>query len=83
MRDTPRPRGERFLEHHDVRQPFRGVVGSQTTRRMKPQPEPPARSRSAEAACPAQGLLSISFTSAHKTRLTGVATPSAWPRRTT
>ncbi|HET8748706.1 MAG TPA: HAD family hydrolase [Ramlibacter sp.] len=34
------PRVERFLEHYGVRQLFRVVVGSQTTRRMKPHPEP-------------------------------------------
>jgi HAD superfamily hydrolase (TIGR01549 family) len=34
------PRVERFLEHYGVRELFRLVVGSQTTRRMKPHPEP-------------------------------------------
>lgn len=34
------PRVERFLEHYGVRQHFAAVVGSQTTRRMKPHPEP-------------------------------------------
>lgn len=31
---------ERFLEHYRVRQHFAAVVGSQTTRRMKPYPDP-------------------------------------------
>ncbi|MBL0420101.1 HAD family hydrolase [Ramlibacter sp. AW1] len=34
------PRVERFLEHYGVRQHFKAVVGAQTTRRMKPHPEP-------------------------------------------
>jgi len=34
------PRVERFLEHYGVRDLFHLVVGSQTTRRMKPHPEP-------------------------------------------
>lgn len=34
------PRIERFLEHYEVRQHFVAVVGAQTTRRMKPHPEP-------------------------------------------
>jgi HAD superfamily hydrolase (TIGR01549 family) len=34
------PRVERFLEHYGVRELFQLVVGSQTTRRMKPHPEP-------------------------------------------
>jgi N-acetyl-D-muramate 6-phosphate phosphatase len=34
------PRVERFLEHYGVRDLFTAVVGSQTTRRMKPHPEP-------------------------------------------
>jgi HAD superfamily hydrolase (TIGR01549 family) len=34
------PRVERFLEHFGVRELFKVVVGSQTTRRMKPHPEP-------------------------------------------
>ena len=34
------PRVERFLEHYGVRDLFRAVVGAQTTRRMKPHPEP-------------------------------------------
>jgi len=34
------PRVERFLEHYGVRQHFAAVVGAQTTRRMKPHPEP-------------------------------------------
>ena len=34
------PRVERFLEHFGVRDLFRIVVGAQTTRRMKPHPEP-------------------------------------------
>ncbi|MDB5913005.1 MAG: hypothetical protein JWP22_1680 [Ramlibacter sp.] len=34
------PRVERFLEHYGVRQLFTAVVGAQTTRRMKPHPEP-------------------------------------------
>ena len=34
------PRVERFLEHYKVRDLFSAVVGSQTTQRMKPHPEP-------------------------------------------
>jgi HAD superfamily hydrolase (TIGR01549 family) len=34
------PRVERFLEHYGVRGVFTAVVGAQTTRRMKPHPEP-------------------------------------------
>jgi HAD superfamily hydrolase (TIGR01549 family) len=34
------PRVERFLEHFGVRELFKVVVGAQTTRRMKPHPEP-------------------------------------------
>lgn len=34
------PRVERFLEHFKVRQHFVAVVGSQTTARMKPHPDP-------------------------------------------
>lgn len=34
------PRVERFLEHYGVREHFTAVVGAQTTRRMKPHPEP-------------------------------------------
>ena len=34
------PRVERFLVHYGVRDLFRVVVGAQTTRRMKPHPEP-------------------------------------------
>ncbi|TFY99160.1 HAD family hydrolase [Ramlibacter henchirensis] len=34
------PRVERFLEHYGVRKHFTAVIGSQTTRRMKPHPEP-------------------------------------------
>jgi len=34
------PRVERFLAHYGVRDLFTAVIGSQTTRRMKPHPEP-------------------------------------------
>ena len=34
------PRIERFLEHYGVREHFVAVVGAETTRRMKPHPEP-------------------------------------------
>ncbi len=34
------PRVERFLKHYGVLDHFKAVVGSQTTRRMKPHPEP-------------------------------------------
>lgn len=34
------PRVERFLQHYGVRQHFVQVIGAQTTRRMKPHPEP-------------------------------------------
>jgi phosphoglycolate phosphatase-like HAD superfamily hydrolase len=34
------PRVDRFLRHYDVRELFTEVVGAQSTRRMKPHPEP-------------------------------------------
>ena len=34
------PRVDRFLKHYDVRECFVEVIGAQTTRRMKPHPEP-------------------------------------------
>lgn len=34
------PRVERFLHHYGVRELFTEVIGAQTTRRMKPHPEP-------------------------------------------
>ena len=34
------PRVERFLQHYGVREHFTAVVGAQTTRRMKPHPDP-------------------------------------------
>ena len=34
------PRVERFLIHYGVREHFKAVIGAQTTRRMKPHPEP-------------------------------------------
>jgi HAD superfamily hydrolase (TIGR01549 family) len=34
------PRVERFLEHYGVRPHFTAVVGAETTRRMKPHPDP-------------------------------------------
>lgn len=34
------PRVDRFLQQYGVREHFRAVVGAQTTRRMKPHPEP-------------------------------------------
>lgn len=34
------PRVDRFLQHYGVRQHFMQVIGAQTTRRMKPHPEP-------------------------------------------
>jgi phosphoglycolate phosphatase len=34
------PRVQRFLEHYGVQQLFQAVIGAQTTRRMKPHPEP-------------------------------------------
>jgi phosphoglycolate phosphatase len=34
------PRVERFLEHYAVREHFAAVIGAQTTRRMKPHPDP-------------------------------------------
>ena len=34
------PRVERFLQHYGVREHFVAVIGAQTTRRMKPHPEP-------------------------------------------
>lgn len=34
------PRVDRFLRHYGVREHFAAVIGAQTTRRMKPHPEP-------------------------------------------
>jgi HAD superfamily hydrolase (TIGR01509 family) len=34
------PRVDRFLRHYGVREHFREVIGAETTRRMKPHPEP-------------------------------------------
>ena len=51
------PRVERFLEHYGVRQHFKAVVGAQTTRRMKPHPEPLLYAADAMSVSPAECLM--------------------------
>ena len=51
------PRVERFLDHYGVRDLFTAVVGSQTTRRMKPHPEPLLFAASAMGVEPAECLM--------------------------
>ena len=51
------PRVERFLAHYGVRDIFTAVVGSQTTRRMKPHPEPLFFAAEAMGVDPAQCLM--------------------------
>ncbi|WP_280151438.1 HAD family hydrolase [Piscinibacter sp. XHJ-5] len=51
------PRVERFLEHYGVRQHFVAVIGAQTTRRMKPHPEPLRFAASAMGVAPQDCLM--------------------------
>lgn len=51
------PRVERFLEHYGVRDLFTRVIGSQTTRRMKPHPEPLLYAAEAMGVAPAACLM--------------------------
>ncbi len=51
------PRVERFLEHYKVRQHFAAVVGAQTTRRMKPFPDPLLHAAQAMGVAPHQCLM--------------------------
>jgi N-acetyl-D-muramate 6-phosphate phosphatase len=51
------PRVERFLEHYKVRELFTAVVGSQTTLRMKPHPEPLLYAAKAMAVAPQECLM--------------------------
>ncbi len=51
------PRVERFLEHYEVRQHFAAVVGSQTTPRMKPHPDPLFHAAKAMGVDPATCLM--------------------------
>jgi HAD superfamily hydrolase (TIGR01509 family) len=55
------PRVERFLEHHGVREHFVEVIGAQTTRRMKPHPEP-LRFAAAAMGVPPEACLMIGDT---------------------
>jgi len=51
------PRVERFLAHYGVRELFKVVVGAQTTRRMKPHPEPLLFAAEAMSVAPSQCLM--------------------------
>jgi HAD superfamily hydrolase (TIGR01509 family) len=51
------PRVERFLEHYKVRELFTSVVGSQTTLRMKPHPEPLLYAAQAMGVAPQECLM--------------------------
>jgi HAD superfamily hydrolase (TIGR01509 family) len=51
------PRVERFLVHYGVRDMFKTVVGAQTTRRMKPHPEPLLFAARAMGVDPAECLM--------------------------
>jgi N-acetyl-D-muramate 6-phosphate phosphatase len=51
------PRVERFLEHYGVRDLFTKVIGAQTTRRMKPHPEPLLYAAEAMGVAPADCLM--------------------------
>jgi phosphoglycolate phosphatase len=51
------PRVERFLEHFGVRELFTAVVGAQTTRRMKPHPEPLLYAAEKMGVAPAECLM--------------------------
>jgi len=51
------PRVERFLAHYGVRELFTAVIGAQTTRRMKPHPEPLLYAAQKMGVDPAQCLM--------------------------
>jgi len=51
------PRVERFLDHYGVRNLFAAVVGSQTTPRMKPHPDPLLHAARAMGVDPAACLM--------------------------
>jgi len=51
------PRVERFLEHYGVRDLFTRVIGAETTRRMKPHPEPLLYAAEAMGVAPAHCLM--------------------------
>lgn len=51
------PRVDRFLVHYEVRELFSAVVGAQTTRRMKPHPEPLLFAANAMGVAPAECLM--------------------------
>jgi HAD superfamily hydrolase (TIGR01549 family) len=51
------PRVQRFLEHYEVDHLFKAVVGAQTTRRMKPHPEPLFYAAEAMAVKPEECLM--------------------------
>jgi phosphoglycolate phosphatase len=51
------PRVERFLVHYGVRDLFKAVVGAQTTRRMKPHPEPLLHAAAAMGVDPTECLM--------------------------
>lgn len=51
------PRVARFLEHYGVREHFTEVIGAQTTRRMKPHPEPLRFAAEAMRVHPAECLM--------------------------
>jgi len=51
------PRVERFLRHYGVREHFVEVIGAQTTRRMKPHPEPLRYAAAAMKVAPAECLM--------------------------
>ena len=51
------PRVDRFLQHYGVREHFTAVVGAQTTRRMKPHPEPLLFAAKAMGVDPAECLM--------------------------
>jgi len=51
------PRVDRFLRHYGVREHFAAVVGAQTTRRMKPHPEPLRFAAAAMGVAPQECLM--------------------------
>ncbi|HZY18442.1 MAG TPA: HAD family hydrolase [Ramlibacter sp.] len=51
------PRVERFLAHYGVREHFTEVIGAQTTRRMKPHPEPLLFAAAAMGVAPQECLM--------------------------
>ncbi|HSH90611.1 MAG TPA: HAD family hydrolase [Ramlibacter sp.] len=51
------PRVEKFLQHYGVLDNFKAVVGAQTTRRMKPHPEPLFYAANAMGVAPAECLM--------------------------